>query len=92
MLRIAHFLGKAMSAMMWAISFNCHSNHMVVSSLIKSKNSLKARLRPAGEANVSDVERIPNAPPPDLGFDFPSGAEWSDFFPGDPRASGSGTH
>ena len=92
MRRIAHFLGKAQAAMMRAISFNCTSNHTVVSSIIKSKNSLKARLRSAGEADVSDDERLPNAPPADLGFDFPSGLEWSDFFPGDPGASGSGTH
>jgi len=92
MRRIAQFLGKAQAAMMRAISFNCHSNHTVVTRLIQSKNSLKARLRAAGEANVSDDERLPDAPPADLGFDFPTGPDRSDFYPGDHGASGSGTH
>jgi hypothetical protein len=92
MRRMAQFLGKAQAAMVRAISFNCHSNHTVVSHLIQSKNSLKARLRAHGEANVSDDGRLPDAPPADLGFDFPTGPEWADFFPGDPGASGSGTH
>ena len=91
MRRIAQFLGKAQTAMMKAISFSCHSNHTVVSSLVKSKNELKARLRAAGEANVSDDERPPDAPPVDLGFGFPTGPEWSDFYPDAPDASGSGT-
>ena len=94
MRRIAQFLGKAQAAMMRAISFNCTSNHSVVSSLIRSKNTLKARLRAAGDANVSDDERVPEAPPADLGFDFPTGPKWANFFPDDPGAgaSGSGTH
>ena len=77
---------------MHAISFNCTSNHTVVSSLITSKNKLKARLRAAGDADVSDDERLPDAPPLDLGLDFPSGPEWADFFPDAFGASGSGTH
>ena len=77
--------------MMKAISFSCHSNHTVVSRLVKSKNELKARLRAAGEANVSDDERPPDAPPADLGFGFPTGPEWSDFYPDATDASGSGT-
>ena len=91
MRRIAQFLGKAQAAMMRAISFNCRSNHDVVSGLIQSKNRLKAHLRAAGETDVSEDERPPDAPA-DLGFDFPSGSEWPDFFPGDPGASGSGQH
>jgi len=90
MRRIAQFLGKAQTAMMRAISFNCHSNHTVVSRLASSKNELKARLRAAGEANVSGDERPPAAPPADLGFGFPTGPEWSDFFLDAPDASGSG--
>ena len=92
MRRIAQFLGKAQAAMMRAISFNCRSNHDVVSGLIESKNRLKARLRAAGETDVSEDERPPDAPPADLGFDFPSGPEWADFFPGDAGASGIGQH
>ena len=92
MRRIAPFLGMAQAAMMRAISFNCHSNHTVVSGLIKSKNTLKARLRAAGETDVSEDERLPDAPPADLGFDFPTGPEWADFLPTDAGASGSGNH
>jgi hypothetical protein len=92
MRRISQFLGKAQAAMMRAISFNCKSNHTVVTRLVQSKNSLKARLRATGEANVSDDEPLPDAPPADLGFDFPAGPEWADFFPDAPGASGSGTH
>ena len=92
MRRIAQFLGKAQAAMMRAISFNCHSNHTVVSGLIQSKNKLKARLRAAGETDVSEDERPPEAPPADLGFDFPTSPEWADFFPGDAGASGSGNN
>src|ERR1043165_4363584 len=87
-----HRQSEAQAAMMRAISFNCRSNHGVVSGLILSKNRLKARLRAAGEMDVSDDERPPEAPPADLGFDFPSGPEWADFFPGDPGVSGSGQH
>src|SRR3954465_14144291 len=72
MRRIAQFLGKAQASMMRAISFNCHSNHTVVSGLIQSKNKLKARLRATGETDVSEDERPPAAPPADLGFGFPS--------------------
>ena len=92
MLRIAQFLGKAQAAMMRSISFNYHSNHTAVSGPIKSKNSLKARLRAAGETDVSDDEHLPDAPPSDLGFDFPTGPEWADFFPRDSGASGSRNH
>ena len=92
MRRIAQFLGKSQAAMMRAISFNYHSNHTVVSGLIQSKNNLKARLRAAGETNVSEDERLPEAPPADLGFDFPTGLEWANFFPGDAGASSSGNH
>src|SRR3954467_6015751 len=84
--RIAQFLGKAQAAMMRAISFNCRSNQDMVSGLIQSKNRLKARLRAAGETDVSEDEHPPDAPPADLGFDFLSGPEWADFFPGDPGA------
>src|ERR1041385_1393111 len=80
MRRMAEFLGKDQAAMMRAISFNCHSNHTVVSGLIKSKNSLKARLCAASETDVSDDERLPDAPPADLGFDFPTAPEWVEFF------------
>src|SRR3954464_10703994 len=59
MRRIAQFLGKAQAAMMRAISFNCRSNHDVVSGMIQSKNRLKARLRAAGETDVSEDERPP---------------------------------
>ena len=92
MRRIAQFLGKAQSAMMRAVTFNCTHNHDVVTRLIVSKNELKARLRASGDPTVSDDEPLPPAPPADLGFDFPSGPEWSDFYPRDPGAGGSGTH
>ena len=78
--------------MMRAITFNCTSNHTVVSGLISSKNKLKARLRAAGEADVSDDERLPEAPLVDIGFGSPTGPEWADFFPEASGASGSGTH
>ena len=92
MRRIARFLGKAQAAMMRVISFNCRSNYDVVSGLIQSKNRLKDRLRAAGETDVSEDDCPPDAPPADLGFEFPSGPEWADLFPGDDGASGSGNH
>src|SRR4051794_19472891 len=60
---IAQFLGKAQDAMMRALSFNCQSNHTVVTSLIKSKNSLEAHFHASRDAFVSDDERLPGPPP-----------------------------
>ena len=85
--RIARFLGKAHSALMKAVTFNCSQNQNVVTRLITSKNALKARLRDSGVYDVSDDERLPAAPPSDFGF--PSGPEWADFFD---EAGGSGVH
>ena len=84
--RITQFLGKAHSAMMKAFTFHCQQNQDVVSRLIESKNSQKARLRDSGAADVSEDERLPEAPPAE--FSFPSGPEWADFFD---EARGSGT-
>ena len=84
--RIARFLGKAHSALMKAVTFNCSQNHDVVTRLITSKNALKARLRDSGVFDVSDDDRFPDEPPSDLGF--PSCPEWSDF----DEAGGSGGH
>ena len=83
--RFARFIGKAHSAMMKAFTFHCQQNHNVVTRLITSKNTLKARLRESGAADVSEDERLPAAPPSDFGF--PSGPEWADFFD---EAEGSG--
>ena len=85
--RIARFLGKAHSALMKAVTFNCSQNHDVVTRLITSKNALKARLRDSGVFDVSDDDRFPDEPPSDFGF--PSGPEWADFLD---EAGGSGAH
>ena len=55
--------------------------------MVSSKNALKARLRASGATDVSEDERLPDAPPSDFGF--PSGPEWADFFD---KAGGSGAH
>ena len=83
--RIAKFLGKAHSALMKAVSFQCGQTHDVVSRLVSSQNAVKARLRASGDLDVSDDEAPPAAPSIDFGF--PSGPEWSDFLDG---AGGSG--
>ena len=73
--------------MMKAFSFQSSQNHDVVTHMVSSKNSLKARLRASGATDVSEDERLPKAPPSDFGF--PSGPEWADFFD---EAGGSGAH
>ena len=72
---------------MKAVTFNCSQNHDVVTRLITSKNALKARLRDSGVFDVSDDDRLHEAPSSDFGF--PSGPERSDFFD---KAGGSGAH
>ena len=81
------FLGKAHSAMMKMFTFHCSQHHDVVTRMVTSKNTLKARLRDSGVYEVSDDERLPTEPPSDFGF--PSGPEWADFFD---EAGGSGAH
>ena len=83
--RIARFLGKAHSALMKVVKFNCSQNHDVVTRLITSKNALKTHLRDSEVFDVSDDDCFPDEPPSNFGF--PSGPELADFFD---EAGGSG--
>lgn len=78
--RIASFMGKAQSAIMKAITFNCQQNHDVQKSLILSKNQLKQRLRTRGSP-VSSDDSIPLAPSTST-FGFPPRDEYPEFFDG----------
>lgn len=78
--RIASFMGKAQSAIMKAITFNCQQNHDVQKRLIISKNHLKQRLRTRGSP-VSEDDPIPPAPSTS-DFGFPSRDEYAEFFDG----------
>ena len=73
--------------MMKAFSFHCSQNHDVVTCMVSSNNALKAHLRYSGATDVSEDERLLEAPPSNFGF--PSSPEWADFFD---EAGGSGTH
>ena len=73
--------------MMKMFNFNCSQHHDVVTRMVTSKNTLKARLRDSRVFDMSDDERLPNEPPSDFGF--LSGPEWADFFD---EAGVSGAH